>query len=56
METYRGTKGPTPDRLHACLATANDAIAKAAGDDPALKWTYPVLVDNIINHPSPMRN
>ncbi len=36
-KTYRGTKGPTPDRLHACLAAANDAIAKAADDDPALK-------------------
>ena len=36
-ETYRGTKGPIPDRLHACLAAANDAIARAADDDPALK-------------------
>ena len=36
-ETYRGTKGPTSDRLHTCLTAANDALAKAADDDPALK-------------------
>ena len=34
VETYPGTDGPITDRLRACLAAANDALADATSENP----------------------
>ena len=48
-ETYPGTEGPIPDRLHTCLNAANDALAAAIVENPALKGIGSTVVAVVIS-------
>ena len=48
-ETYPATKGLIPDRLHTCLEAANDALAAAIAENPALKGMGSTVVAAVIS-------
>ena len=49
VETYPRTDGPIPDRLRACLTAANDALARATGENPELKGMGSTVVAAVIS-------
>ena len=48
VETYPATDGPIPDRLHACLAAANDALADATSENPEMKGMGSTVVAAVL--------
>ncbi len=49
VETYPGTDGPITDRLRACLAAANDALADATSENPQMKGMGSTVVAAVIS-------
>ena len=49
VETFHDTEGPIPDRLRACLTAANDALADATDENPALKGMGTTVVAAVIS-------
>ena len=49
VDTYRRTEGAVPDRLRTCLEAANDALAAAIDENPALKGMGSTVVAAVIS-------
>ena len=49
VETYPGTDGPITDRLRACLAAANDALADATSENPEMKGMGSTVVAAVVS-------
>ena len=49
VETYPDTEGPVPDRLRTCLDKANQALAAAIDENPALKGMGSTMVAAVIS-------